>query len=249
MKKSIVCLLFFFMWISLSGETMKIGFYTLEPFMIDAGWGGKPSGSTVDYFEKYLAPNMGIEIEWLGPIPFVRIAAMLENKRIDAITMLTKTHERLEKFLYPATNLTYAVPCIIVLKGNPLNKITKADDLFGKKIGFIETAFIPPMLINEKISFDITKNFDYRKISLDKLIAGRFDGYLDLNYISVTYFMKVNGYSDKVKTLILPIEPVPLYCMFVNSDRGRRLIGLFDKANMPLIKQNVFETLTKKYLQ
>ncbi len=249
MKKLLILFLLMVSIATLNAEKIRIGWFALEPFIIDPGQGKPPTGATIEYYGKYLVPKMGLEVEWVGPFPFTRLTEMLEKQEIDAIAQFTKTAEREAKFLFPQTPLTHIVTCIMVNKDNPLTKITKADDLFNTTIGYFETGFIPPMLKNDKIKFDLTKSQDYRKINLEKLLAKRFEAMLDINYLSMAYYLKVNGYSDKVKVLLLPVDPVAVYCMFVKSEKGARFVKLYDKANADLIKQKTFEGISKKYLQ
>jgi two-component system, NarL family, sensor histidine kinase EvgS len=233
---------------SLSAERIKIGYFGLEPFMIDSGTVGKPTGATIDYYSQYIAPKMGVEIEWIGPYPFTRLQAMLEAHEIDAIAQLTKTAEREKKFLFPATAIAEITTCLILAKDSPIVSVKKPDDLFGKKIGYFETGFVPAFLKNDKIAFDLTTNADYRKINLDKLLYKRFDAMLDINYLSMLYYIKTNGYQDKVRTIVLPVDPVKVFCMFGGDEKGKRLAALYDKANEELLKASTFASLTKKYI-
>lgn len=58
---------------------------------------------------------------------------------------------------------------------------------------------------------------DYRGINLKKPATGE----------SMAYYLQSSKFRDSVRIVSLPFERVAVYCIFSNSDRGKRLCGEF----------------------
>ncbi|MBP7494104.1 MAG: transporter substrate-binding domain-containing protein [Spirochaetales bacterium] len=231
-----------------SAQTVRMAVFQLEPFMMEVS-PKKAGGVTVEYWERFLAPKMGVNLEVVGPYPIPRVMKMLENGEVDVVSQLSKTAERDAIFLYPETHLTLIKYCVIVRANDPLNAIKSPADFYGKKIGFSEDTYLPPFMIDERIKIELVSNADYRRINLNKLFAGRIDGILDLNYDSFCYYLKINGLYEKVKPLLLPLEPGKVYSLFRRTPEGKALSEAFDRANREGLAAGVFESITREYLQ
>jgi polar amino acid transport system substrate-binding protein len=62
--------------------------------VIDQGAGKQPTGASVEYREKYIAPKLGVKTEWVGPFPMLRLLKSLEDGEIDAIIVMAKNPDR-----------------------------------------------------------------------------------------------------------------------------------------------------------
>ena len=60
--------------------------------------GKPPIGAAVDYWEEYLAPEMKVNVEWVGPVNIRRLTKEALKGRIDAILVFAKNPERLKNF-------------------------------------------------------------------------------------------------------------------------------------------------------
>lgn len=58
---------------------------------------------------------------------------------------------------------------------SPIVSVTKSEDLFGKRISFLESGYIHPLLIHEKIAFNLISSEDYRRTELNMLFARRVE--------------------------------------------------------------------------
>jgi hypothetical protein len=137
----------------------------------------------------------------------------------------------------------------MVVPEDPLKDIKKPDDLFGKKIAFLEAGAIPPFLKNDKIVFELTPAEDYRMVNLNKMFGKRVDAVLDINYASMLYYLKQRKLTDKVRVIKLPVEPLKVYSIFQKSEKGERLMKMYEKAIVEVNKTDAFAKLTKKYLE
>ncbi|WP_319478442.1 transporter substrate-binding domain-containing protein [Marispirochaeta aestuarii] len=231
----------------LSAETVKMAVFRLEPFMMYDDSGGV-TGIAVEYWRQYIAPRMGVELDVLGVFPIVRALALLESGEIDIIPNMTKIPEREEKFLFPETILAQIDSCLIVRPESPVSSITKPADLYGMTIGFLDAAYIPPMFIDERIKLELVQHQDYRQINLNKLWAGRLDGVLDINYISMIYYLNQKGYRERVKVIPLPTEAVHVYTVFRNTEKGRALRNRYDTVNAKGLEQGIFEKMVRSFV-
>ncbi len=231
-----------------ASETVRMAIYQLEPFNTVAGERSGHRGITVDYWREYIAPRMGVGLEVVGPFPIKRIESMLENGEVDVISHLTKIPEREAVFLFPNTHLTEITICMAVLRDSPITAVRRPEDLFDRRIGFIKSAYIPPLLVHERIAFDLISSEDYREVQLKMLIARRVDAVLDLNLVSFVHYLRQYGYEDKVRVLPLPVEKVKVYSIFGNTERGRRLRKAFDEANGEGLKNGVYEKFVRQYM-
>lgn len=249
MKKIIRLLLLtalFLSGTSVSSQPVKMAVFQLEPFMMKESETGEITGTAVEYWKQYLAPKMGIELKIVGLFPALRTINMLETGEIDVIPLLTKIPERAEKFQYPESLLTKIICCMIVPVNSDYSDPFIIEEYYGKKIAFLEAAFIPDLLIDDRITFEMVPNEDYRMINLKKLLAGRVDAELDINYISLLYYLEQNSYfKDKVRIIMLPVENEPVYSVFRVTEEGKALQKAFDTANKQGLSEGVFEKMTE----
>ncbi len=245
----VILIIVVFSQAQVSAKTVKMAVFSLDPFMMEDAESKKIVGVTIDYWKEFIAPKMGVEFEVAGIYPILRATKMLKDGEADVVSQLTKIPEREAEFLYPETPLTSIESCLIVLKDNPLQEVSKSEDLYGKIIGFIKGAYIPEMLKHEKINLELLTGADYREMNYNKLIKKRADAMLDINYVSMKYWLEIKGYSDHVRIIMLPDKPQAVYSIFRNTKEGAALRDAFDKANKKGISEKIFETMSKKYLK
>lgn len=231
-----------------SGETLRLAVFQLEPFMMASADGGV-TGVTVEYWRTWLAPRMGYELEVLGPFPIKRAEKMLENGEVDAVCQLTRIPDREVRFRYPKTPLTQIVSCIAVTRESPLVSVDSTKNFYDLKLGFIEAAYIPPMLKHPRIRFELVSNEDYRMINLNKLFAGRLDALLDINWVSFLYYIAEHDMTQRLRIMLLPVEPVPVFTIFRKDARGAVLAAQYDNANAEGIRLGVFDRMTEDFLK
>ncbi len=232
-----------------AAETVRMAIFSLEPFLTKAGETEDPGGITIEYWRDYIAPRMGVQLEVLGPFPSKRAENMLENGTVDVVSQLTKLPYREAKFLFPQTHLTEIQSCLVVLPDSPIVSVSKPEQLFGRRIVFMEDAYIPSFLAHKEISFHLIAAEDYRQTFFNMLFARRVDATLDINYVSLVEYLRNHDYTDRTRIVFLPVDPVKVYSIFSNSERGRRLRDAFDAANREGLAEKRFETMVNDYLK
>jgi ABC-type amino acid transport substrate-binding protein len=230
-------------------EVVRMAVFQLEPFMMEMPGTTEPGGVTIDYWRNYVAPKLGITLVVWGPYPIARAQKMLEAGEVDVVSQLTKTHEREALFLYPDTPLAVITSCLVVLKDDPLKEYSGALDIYGKKIGFIENAYIPPPFVDPRVDLELIPFADHREINLRKLVAGRIDALLDINLESMEYYLRSSKYRDIVRILPLPFEKTAVYSVFSNTNRGRMLRDEFEKVNAEGYKSGVYRAIYGGYVK
>lgn len=246
-KKFFLCIILLFVFsLLLFSETIKIGYFYLETFTIENPGQTKPKGASVEYWDKYIAPKMKVDVEWMGPLPIPRLYQYLDTGEVDAIFVIVKNPDREKKYLFATKPFATATACVYFLKSHPLNKITKVDDLFDMTIGFVEGSVPNPFMKNEKIKIENAQGEGYKKMNFDKLLAKRLDGIYDHNPYTLQYEASKLGISNKIKSLPLPIDPTIFYTAFPKTERGEMFLKMYDAANEKF-DMKTFEGLLKKY--
>lgn len=230
-------------------KTLRLAIFLLEPYMMENPVTGEPGGITVDYWREYIAPRMGYELEVVGLFPVNRVERMLEMGEVDVAPLFTRIPSREERFLYPETPLTEITSCLILSPDSPLREVTQSEDLFDMRIGFLEGGYVPPLLQHPRISLELVASEDYRKLNLNKLFAGRLDAALDINYLSLMYYLKDRGLTDRVRILMLPVEKVNVYSIFRKTPEGDQLREQYDSINRQGQADGVFDSIAEGYFQ
>lgn len=247
-RVSLIAGALFFLCALAAAETLRMAVFQLEPFMMETA-PGKLGGVTIEYWRRYIAPKLGVDLEVVGPFPIPRVVKMLENGEVDTIANMTKIPEREAIFIYPQTHLATISTCVMVRADDPLSSARSPSDFYGRKIGFTEDSYLPPFMIDDRIALELVSSADYRRMNLNKLFAGRIDGVLDLNYVSFRYYLRKNGLESKVKTLLLPVEKVKVYSLFRKTKEGRALSEAFDRANREGLAAGVFESIAREFIE
>lgn len=228
-------------------DEIHIALFLLEPFMMRDEKTGESAGVTVDYWREYVAPRMGLTVRVSGPFPIRRVEMMLQNGEVDVVPLFTKIPSREERFLFPETHLTEITSVLMVRPDSPITEVKGAEILYNKKIGFLEQAYIPPMLRHPSITFEFLADEDYRQLNLNKLWAGRVDALLDINYLSLRYYLRQKNYENRVRIVSLPVERVKVYSVFRKTAEGELLKKQYDKINREGLKQGVFSRMSERY--
>ena len=199
---------------------------------------GQVKGATITYFEK-IANKMGYEVEWVGPLPLIRLYAYFEKgKEIDGVAHILKILD-FEKYLYFGDKHYHlAQPIIAVTKENKLDKITSIEQIKGYRLWYL-TVHSPSPFIRDNIShlqmWLVAPGKAMWRQSLKTLMAGRVDAIHDLNTFSIPYVAKKMNIDHQIKTLLLPEPPEPVYVGFCkNSPRGKLLLEKYNKAQAEL---------------
>ncbi|MBN2436377.1 MAG: transporter substrate-binding domain-containing protein [Spirochaetes bacterium] len=244
-----ITLLFIYSLQMHAGETVHIAVINLEPFLTDEGKGKTPGGIAVDYWRDYIAPQMDVNVEFSGPYPIRRAEYMLKNGEVDAVMQLTKIPSREKEFLFPETHLTGIKSCLVVTKDSKTINVSKTEDMYGWTILFIDSAYVPEMLLHKRINIEKVSGTDFRQVQLKMLFAGRGEAMLDINQVSLLFYLRNRGYLDRVRIISLPVKPQNVYTIFSKTAKGMNIKERFDQVNRKGLKERIFEKMTQDYIK
>jgi polar amino acid transport system substrate-binding protein len=228
---------FFIMFFSLyflqevSAETIKMGFFEIKPHLYEDKTSKKPDGASIKFFDE-IASKMGYHVEWIGPLPFLRLIQNLKDGTIDGSVLLTKSNERTD-YLYYSDSPYHLVQSIFVLKkDNKLEKITSIDDVKGYSVGCLkginQTKFVKDN--TDKLTLDYLHGDTWASQNLNRLVAGKIDAVYDLNSHTLLFEAKLLKLDDQIKILSLPEPPVGVYSVFSKkSEKGQMLLQKYNE--------------------
>ncbi len=227
--------------------SLRMALFQLEPFMVQDPITGELGGASVDYWVDYIAPAMGYRVEVLGLFPVNRVMVMLEKGEIDIAPLFTRIPEREELFLFPKTHYDEVESCLMVKNESSIKEIHRQEELFDKRFGFLEGAYLPPIMSHPRIEIELVANTDYRQMNYNKLMAGRIDAWLDINMVSLRYYLQAKGYLSKVRIIELPAEKAKIYSVFRKTPEGEKLSAEYDRINEEGMENGVFEKILASY--
>lgn len=244
--RSFLLLPLFIPYLLFGRDTIRVGTFPLSPFMMESEDHTRTTGVAIDFWVKHAGPQMDVEVKALGPFPANRVQKMLEDGAIDVIPNMTKNPEREKKFIVSEMPLSEITSCVVVLKKSPLKVITRQEDLFNLRLGFLEKAFIPPIMRHEKINIELVSGDDYFDRLIEMLEADRTDGFIHINYFSLKYELMLHGKKNAYRIIKLPEDKIKVYCVFTKSERGRKLSEKFNEINASLFKSKAYDLLAEE---
>ncbi|MBN1696161.1 MAG: hypothetical protein JW881_01495 [Spirochaetales bacterium] len=248
MKKLTIILILCAAACSLSAQPLRIGYYQFEPYIIFQGKNQIPGGPIAEYWQEYLIPALKTNVEWIGPLPLLRLQKYFENGGVDAILVFPKDDSLTGRYRYPQSPFMIGRPGLSFLKDYPITAVTRKSDLYDMEISYVKGGFLPPFLESEAIIIDYTTKEKYLATNLDILLKKRVDAVFALDVVTILYEADKHGRGDQIKTFVLPTEYIGLYTVFSSSEQGQKMLRLYNPANDRLYREGVFETLTEKYI-
>lgn len=230
---------------SAAAEEITIGYFDLPPHaMIEDG---KHTGALIDYWETYVAPAMGVTLNWRGPLPPVRLLNELETGRLNVIALMAKNDERQKLFDFPEKPFFKMNSGLAVLRENPLSEIKSVEDLVHLKIGFFQKGIIPPAMQDSRITWEMLSTADWQTSNVQKLMAGRIDAVFNAESYSLSYVVHTMAYEDKIKVMIIPGTEVGNFSLFSKKDNGR-FLKLYMDAQKEVDRKVLYKDILQKYL-
>ncbi len=239
---------------SAAAESVKMGYFMLPPHQYtdnadDPHAAAKPKGASIIYFEA-LASKMGYEVEWVGPLPLLRLSEYMKDGKIDGAAGFNKNPELELFFHYTESPMYFAQPTFIVRKDNPLTQIRSAEDIRGWCIGLtvsIADRYTP--LIDEHrdmFKLETLGGEGWIKQNIMKLLANRIDAFFDRQPYTPLFVAAALQLDDRIKALPVPDPPTPMYIVFSKaSKQGQKFV---DQCNavMPQMNLNYGELVQKE---
>jgi polar amino acid transport system substrate-binding protein len=239
--------LLFFTGAVYAQEILKIGYWNIPPHATEAV-DKQPKGAAIGYFEKYIAPQLGMTIAWDENVtPPTRLMKQLREGQKDAMIFLGYTKDRTEYLRYPDPYLD--IPQTFAFaRSHPINRITNVSDLHGLRVGFLVGGRLPEELSDDKIQYDLIAGERLFQRNVEKLLAGRIDAiYVPLT-IALENILKQMEIGDQVK--LVPIEfldPVLIYTVFSRKTVSAATIEKYNKALKAAHKEQKYKDYANAY--
>lgn len=99
-----------------AGETLKIMFPDMAPYIVAQGSDGKVVGPVAERIEQ-IAAEAGMKVNWVGPVPRARVMAELEAGKTACHPNARMTEEREGKFKFSAPVFNAAKLRVVVRRG------------------------------------------------------------------------------------------------------------------------------------
>lgn len=227
-----------------NAQTTQLGVFNVLPHTFGDEVGDAPHGAMIDYFEKYIIPEMGVAVDWGRLLPFTRMLYQLERGNLHGAPFLIKSTDR-EVFLYYSEKPVYQAKAVLALrKDHPLNKITSVKDIEDLFIGYGKGIKLVPFLADNshRLKLHAVDSTDWIRTKLVLLYKGRYDAIYNPDAPPMLFMAKRLNILDKIKILELPGPPDSFYTVFSkNAATGEELVKKFNIAlEKAPMKYNVY---------
>jgi polar amino acid transport system substrate-binding protein len=227
-----------------TGELVTAGVFTFAPYVF-AGKDG-PEGALIDFFDREIAPRMGVRFQWQRPLTVARLEHNLATGQVLFSPILAHTAGRDRAGIqFDETVYIKFEPCVAVLPGHRLNALRSAADLADITIGWVVGAALPPFMRDARIHYDEVGGVDWEKQNLGKLKLGRVDGVYFSNCASARYYAARDAL--RLKLLPLPVPGVELHGVF-SPLAPAGLVERYRKAARQAFADGRFESYLNKAL-
>lgn len=228
-------------------ESVRVGYFITSPHVIIEPETNKLTGACVELFEKYIAPEMGITVEWAKNATSIpRQLFQLDEHKLDVGLVFAKNSEREKILNYPQKPFLVSKPTLAFLKEHPIKTIEKPEDISGLLVGYGTKAYISPFMRYRIITFDLVTTPDWMDLNLKKLLAGRNDAMYQPERSSFLYYLRKQNLEDRIKLISLP-ETVQLYTTF-SKKSDKSLPERYDRAFEKINGAELYIKILSKYL-
>lgn len=192
-------------------EVVKVGVFMVAPYVV-AGANG-PGGVLIDFFDREVAPRMGVRFKWERPMTTARLEQSLISGSVMFTPILARTaqRERAGIRFAGAVHIRFD-PCIALLPEHPLDKVVSAADLYSITVGWVQAGALPPFMLDKRIRLDRVGSVDWTAANLEKLKLGRIGAAYFSNHYTPEFFAARTGM--RLKLLSLPTKGTDLYGAF-----------------------------------
>lgn len=225
-------------------EVVKVGVFTLAPYVV-AGPDG-PSGALVEFFDKEIAPRMGVRFDWQRPMTTARLERSLMSGAVTFTPVFAKTPARLRARLrFAGEPYIKLDPCIAVLPESPIVNIDSPADLAGISIGWVQAGALPSFMLDRRLQLDRIGHVEWTAANLEKLRFGRIGAAYFSNRYTPQYVAAQAGL--KIRLISLPTQGPLLYGTFAPS-APRSLAERYRKAAADAFANDGFSKYLHKAL-
>lgn len=207
-------------------EVVKVGVFSMSPFVNPGP--GRPHGVLIDFFDREIAPRMGVRFQWERPMSMARLESSLVNGSVMFTPILGKTPNREKAGIVYAGDVYFSLdPCLAVLPDSPLRKVASAADLANITIGWVQSGALPVFMQDKRIHFDRISNVDWASANLEKLKLRRIDAAYFSNPYTPQFYSAQTG--TPIRLIALPTQGLKLYGAF-SPKAPRSLAERYERA-------------------
>ncbi len=202
-------------WVLLGASpayAFRVGFFVFEPHAMVVD--GVPGGAAVEYFRDYVAVEMGIKVEFEGPLPFGRLMQDFSAGEFDAVLLLAKSPERAKQFIYPEAPYGMMQSTLMVPKGFRVEKLVSPEQLNGMLIGYSRRAWRSSFMRHKSVQFDLVASEYATALNFKKFNEGRLEGVYSPDRAALLYRARQLPEMRPFKLLAVPDPAVGFYTVF-----------------------------------
>lgn len=230
-------------------QPIKMQFFEVAPHIYIDPETGKVTGAVYDLLENYMAPEMGVKLQWQAvPIPRqMENYEVKKEKRIGSAWFAhTPERARMKHMVFTSHVLFPDTPCLMVRKTSKLNAVRSVEDILDLTIGYSSVAYRSKFMQDPRIRWDMVHGSNYYPSNFRKFKAGRVDAIYAGSGAILLYFIRQFGLDDEVKLLFLPERKTLHYAAF--SADMPDVLEKYDKAYHKLDVPRLYLKLLGRYI-
>lgn len=232
---------------NLKNQEIKMEFFNVPPHVFLDKTTGEPTGAVYQFINDHIAPEMGVKFIWnkeSSNIP--RQLNTLETKPGYAAALIVYTPDRSKVSAFTKTPYFMIQSALLLHKENPLEEISKIEDILHMKIGFASKTFITPFMRDKRVQFDLISAPNFTEINTKKLLSNRIDASYTPDKTSLLYVMHNLDSSTKLKLLELPEPSAPAHIVF--SKGSEEMVAKYNQAFDKLGGQTLYLKILSRYI-
>ena len=247
-KLFLIAILILFSNTSLAEQEIKITYFNVPPFVVyDKEEKEVTGGALYEFLEQHMGPEIGVTFKWeRSPSSIPRQLDSIENKKADAIALLTHTSERAQKYAYTAIPYMVSLPAIAVLKSNDIEKVEKVEDILPLKIGFARDSYLSEFMRDERINFELISSSNFVEQNMHKLMLSSIDAVYTPDVVSLLGVARKLEYEDKIKVIKLPEKESAFHVVFAKDLEA--VAVRYDEAFRKIDGEKIFMQIMSKYI-
>ncbi len=207
----------------------------------------KPTGAAVEYLRDYIAPEMGLPVKFVGPVPFARLLHNFQEGEYDAVLLLAKNIARDRLFVYPKEPYGVMESALLVDKGFVPDNVLSPEELKGMVIGYTNKAWRTPSLRRSYLRFDMVSATSATIINFRKFNEGRIDAIYNPDKYALLYRMLKTKLVRPCKVVPIVDSTVGFYMVF-HPSVPKRIVRSYEKALSKVKTRLPYSSVIDHYL-
>jgi polar amino acid transport system substrate-binding protein len=228
-------------------EKLRLAYFSTPPLICATLDPVKPIGAVIDYFEKIIAPKIGVEIVW-HLAPLARINFLLNNGLIDGVVTYPHNKDRAKLLYYSQKRLHALEPVIVVQKNHPLKSIDKVDDILKHNmvINIHPRSILPKLMQDHRINYNYIYGMQFNRRNLEMIVKGIAESGFSASSLVLKHHIKQMGLDDQLRLVYIADSDIPVY-FTISKKKSKSLIDTYDRI-VEEISQSYVDTIINNSL-